>query len=159
MTRVLPGLVRSFAAAVLLLGPTVAMNAHAASAVFAPDGVAIRGYDPVAYFVDGKPTTGRDEFTTDWMGAKWKFASQANLERFKAEPAKYAPQYGGYCAYGTAKGHLAPTEPAAWSVVDGKLYLNYNKQVSKLWQKDIPGYNAAADRQFSGLLKEPAEAE
>ncbi|MDP3294598.1 MAG: YHS domain-containing (seleno)protein [Nevskia sp.] len=143
----------------LLVGLSSAMIAGAASAVFAPGGVAIRGYDPVAYFVDGKPTPGRDEFATDWMGAKWKFASQANLDRFKAEPAKYAPQYGGYCAYGTAKGHLAPTEPSAWSVVDGKLYLNYNEKVSKLWQKDIPGYKAAADRQYSGLLKAPAEAE
>ena len=102
---------RAFGAA--LAGLMLMAAVRAAPPVFAPDGVAIRGYDPVAYFSDGKPVPGSDAYTADWNGARWKFASAAHRDLFKADPVKYAPQYGGYCAYGTAKGHLAPTQPAA----------------------------------------------
>lgn len=138
-------------------GFLISAAASAAPAYYSPNGVAIKGYDPVAYFSDSKAVKGNDEFVTEWMGAKWKFASKANLEAFKAEPTKFAPQYGGYCAYGTAKGHLAPTEPDAWAVIDGKLYLNYNERVRTTWKKDVVGYNAAADSQFTELLKGPTE--
>lgn len=115
---------------------------------------AIRGYDPVAYFTDSKPVKGSDAFTYSWNGAKWKFASQAHLDQFKAEPTKYAPQYGGYCAYGVATDHLVKIEPDQWSVVGGKLYLNYDADVSKKWKKDIPGYINKADAKFAGLVKQ-----
>ncbi len=138
-------------------GLLVSALAQAAPAYYSPNGVAIKGYDPVAYFTDSKAVKGTDQWVTEWQGAKWKFASKANLDAFKAEPAKFAPQYGGYCAYGTAKGHLAPTEPDAWAVIDGKLYLNYNQRVRTTWQKDVAGYNAAADSQFTELLKGPTE--
>ena len=92
--------------------------------VFSDRDGAIRGYDPVAYFTQGKPVKGSREYTHQWNGATWRFASAQNRERFAAAPAKYAPQYGGYCAYGVASGYAVKIEPDAWSVVDGKLYLN-----------------------------------
>ena len=102
------------------------------------NGTAIKGYDPVAYFSEQKATEGKNEFAYDWSGSKWLFSSQANLDAFKAEPQKYAPQYGGFCAYGVSENHKSPTDPNAWTVVDGKLYLNYNPKVKELWSKDIP---------------------
>ncbi|MCK9193064.1 MAG: YHS domain-containing protein [Nevskia sp.] len=132
-------------------------TAHAAAPFYSPGGVAIKGYDPVAYFSDSKPVPGSDAYVTEWKGVKWKFASQEHLDKFKAEPEKYAPQYGGYCAFGTSQGHLAPTSPAAWTISDGKLYLNYNEQVQKKWSKDVAGYNKLADEQFDTLLKGPTE--
>ena len=114
---------------------------------------AIRGYDPVAYFTDSKPVKGSDKFVHEWMGAKWKFASQDHLDKFKADPAKYAPQYGGYCAYGIAVGNVVKIEPDQWSVVDGKLYLNYDDDVSKKWKKDPAGYIKKADSTFDALIK------
>ena len=100
-------------------------------------GVAIKGYDPVAYFTEHKPVEGSSNFTYDWSGSTWKFSSQASLDSFKAAPEKYAPQYGGYCAYGLSKGYKAPTDPAAWTVVDNKLYLNYNARVKEMWSIDM----------------------
>ena len=115
-------------------------------------GVAIRGYDPVAYFLDGKPVPGKDEFTSEWMGAKWKFASQDHLDKFKAEPAKYAPQYGGYCAYGVANGKAVKIEPEQWTIVDGKLYLNYDADINKTWRADRGNYIRQADSKFGSLV-------
>ncbi len=116
-------------------------------------GVAIRGYDPVAYFTDSRPVPGKDEFTTEWMGAKWKFASQDHLDKFKADPAKYAPQYGGYCAYGIAKDNVVKIEPDQWTIVDGKLYLNYDAEVSKKWHADQAGFIKQADAKFATVIK------
>jgi YHS domain-containing protein len=114
---------------------------------------AINGYDTVAYFTVGKPVKGLDSYTTDWMGAKWKFASPGNLELFKASPEKYAPQYGGYCAYGVTQGYLVKVEPEQFTVRDGKLYLNYDADVQAKWSKDAAGYIKDADAKFTGLLK------
>ncbi len=121
--------------------------------IFAADGLAIRGYDPVAYFTEGKPVAGDPRFTHEWRGAKWRFATAANRDAFKADPAKYAPQYGGYCAFGTAQGYAVPTDPHAWRIVDGKLYLNYNIQVRERWQSDIPGFITRADENWPAVLK------
>jgi YHS domain-containing protein len=112
---------------------------------------AIRGYDPVAYILDGKPVKGKPELNYRWNGADWHFSTPENLARFKEDPIKYAPQYGGYCADGTAEGHKAPTEPDAFTVLDGKLYLNYNKEVLAIWSKDIPGYIRKADSNWTRL--------
>ena len=101
---------------------------------------AINGYDPVSYFTVGKPTKGQDGLATEWMGAKWKFASQANLDLFKSNPEKYAPQYGGYCAYGVTQGSLVKVEPEQFTLRDGKLYLNYDADVQAKWLKDPAGY-------------------
>jgi YHS domain-containing protein len=113
---------------------------------------AINGYDTVAYFTEGKPVKGQDSFVHSWKGATWKFASQANLDRFKADPEQYAPQYGGYCAYGVAKGNLVKVEPEQFTVLDGKLYLNFDADVQKLWLKDPQGFNKTADVKFPQLL-------
>ena len=107
--------------------------------VFNSSGTAIRGYDPVAYFTDGKPVKGDSSLTYLYEGATWQFATPEHRDAFKADPQQYAPQYGGYCAYGTSQGHKAPTEPDAWTIVDGKLYLNYNSKVKTLWNKDQAG--------------------
>jgi YHS domain-containing protein len=115
---------------------------------------AILGYDPVAYFTVGKPTQGQDRFVHQWMGAKWKFASQANLDLFKSSPEKYAPQYGGYCAYGVAQDNLVSIEPDKFTVLDGKLYLNYDADVQAIWLKDPAAYVKQADAKFKALLKQ-----
>jgi YHS domain-containing protein len=114
---------------------------------------AINGYDPVAYFTVGKPVKGLDSFTHEWMGARWKFSSQANLDLFKANPSQYAPKYGGYCAYGVAKGALVKVDPEQFTVRDGKLYLNYDADVQEKWLKDVAGFVRAADQKFSDLLR------
>jgi YHS domain-containing protein len=116
------------------------------SAIFTTSGVAIKGYDAVAYFTESKPVKGDSSFVYHWKDADWNFANKKNQELFKANPEKYAPQYGGYCAYGTANNHKAPTDPMAWTIVDGKLYLNYNNDVKGMWSKDIPGNIKKADK-------------
>jgi YHS domain-containing protein len=113
---------------------------------------AINGYDTVAYFNVGRPVKGDDRFVHEWMGAKWKFSSQANLDLFKANPERWAPQYGGYCAYGVAQDKLVKVEPDQFTVRDGKLYLNYDADVQAIWLKDTAGYVRAADSKFRSLL-------
>ncbi len=128
------------------------LNTFAQSISFTnTNGTAIKGYDPVAYFTEQKAVEGNKDFAYDWSGSKWLFSSEANLETFKANPQKFAPQYGGYCAYGTSENHLSPTDPNAWTIVDGKLYLNYNKKVKELWSKDIPTRIQKADENWTTL--------
>ena len=114
-------------------------------------GVAIKGYDPVAYFTQGRPVKGESAHELQWEGAMWRFSGKENLERVRAEPQRYAPRYGGYCAYGVAVGGLYDIEPEAWSIVDGVLYLNKNLRTREIWRKDIPGYIEKADRNWPGL--------
>jgi hypothetical protein len=92
------------------------------------------------------------EFSHQWQGATWRFASAQNRERFAADPRKFAPQYGGYCAYGVANNYAVSVDPAAWRIVDGKLYLNYSKGVQADWNRDIPGYIGKADANWPGAL-------
>ena len=117
------------------------------------NGVAIKGYDPVAYFNQQKAVEGNDTFTFDWSGSKWKFVSQANADSFKVAPEKYAPQYGGFCAYGTTGNHLSPTDPKAWTIVNNKLYLNYKPDVKELLIKDTTSRIKAADGYWPSLNK------
>lgn len=118
------------------------------SEIFVKDSVAVRGYDVVAYFTQSAPVKGNPAFVHVWRGGKWYFANRENREAFKAAPEKFAPQYGGYCAYGTADGHKAPTDPEAWTVSDGKLYLNYSKKVMDTWRKDQTGFIDKADKNW-----------
>ena len=106
------------------------------SEIFNKSGIAIGGYDPVAYFKEGKPVKGIGEFSLEWNDVTWIFSKQQNLDSFKLDPAKFAPRYGGYCAYGVSEDHKSPTDPQAWTIVDGKLYLNYNLKVKEMWNKD-----------------------
>ena len=114
---------------------------------------AILGYDPVGYFTEGKPVKGQDGLTFGYIGAKWKFASKAHLDLFKASPEKYAPQYGGYCAYGVSQDNLVTIEPDKFKIIDGKLYLNYSADVQARWLKDPAGLIKLADAKFPALLK------
>ncbi len=116
-------------------------------------GGAIRGYDPVAYFTEKKPVQGKSAFSHKWKGATWYFASGKNRDLFRAAPEKYAPRYGGYCAYAVSQGYTASIVPEAWKIVDGKLYLNYSKSVQRTWEQDIPGYIASADKNWPRILK------
>ena len=133
------GAVTGFAAILMVAVPAWAGE------FFEKDGAAVRGYDAVAYFSSGKPVKGSEDFKAEYKGSTFHFASKANQEAFAAEPARYAPQYGGYCAFGTANGYKAAIDPAAFTVVDGKLYLNYNEDVRKQWSADIPGFIIKAD--------------
>ena len=116
-------------------------------------GVAVRGYDVVAYFLDGKAVEGQKQFVTQWMGATWQFASNEHLQAFLENPTQYAPQYGGYCAYGVAQNKLVSIEPDKFKVLDGKLYLNYDGDVQAKWLLDPAGYIKTADSQFPALVK------
>ncbi len=127
--------------------------AYAKQPVFETRAGAIRGYDAVAYFTENKPVKGSDRHSLDWNGATWYFASADNRSRFKADPGKYAPQYGGYCAWAVANGYTASTDPAAWRIVNGKLYLNYSVGVREKWSQDIPGNIARGDKNWPAVLK------
>lgn len=108
-------------------------------------GIALHGYDAVAYFTAGAPTQGNARFSATYEGALYYFASAENQRRFKANPAAYAPQYGGFCAMGIALEKKLDGDPKVWKIVDGKLYLNVNADVSVAWQRDIPGNLAKAN--------------
>lgn len=118
---------------------------------FATDGLALRGYDPVAYFIDGKPVKGSPEYEWEWGGVTWRFASADNRERFRNDPERFAPQYGGFCAWAVAHNYLYPVDPFAWKIVDDKLYLNANQRVQRNWERDIPGLIKRADANWPAL--------
>jgi hypothetical protein len=114
--------------------------------------VSLGGFDPVAYFMDGKSVEGSRQFTFMWKGAIWRFASQGNRDAFSAAPERYAPQYGGYCAWAASQNYVAPGDPRHWRIVSGKLYVNYDARVQTTWERDIPGHIKAADANWPGLL-------
>lgn len=107
---------------------------------YAEDGVAIDGTDPVAYFAQSQPVAGDPAITHDWMDVTWRFATTENRDAFAADPSAYAPQFGGYCAWAVSEGYTASTTPEAWSIVDGKLYLNYSRRIQRRWERDAPGH-------------------
>lgn len=144
------GAIRRFTLIVAMLG-CLAASAQAGTLVFSTKDGAIRGYDAVAYFTEGKPMKGSPQYAHEWMGARWLFASAANRDAFVADPGKYMPQYGGYCAWAVSQGYTAEIDPNAWTVDGGKLYLNYSKGVQATWAKDVPGNIAKGDRNWPGL--------
>jgi YHS domain-containing protein len=133
----------------------IAPAAHAEEPIYTGlfSNVAVGGYDTVSYFTVGKPVKGQSEFSTDWKGAKWNFSSAENLETFKANPEKYAPQYGGYCAWAVADGSLAKGSPKQWNIENGKLYLNINKKIKQQWLADKTNFIQTADQNFPSLIK------
>jgi YHS domain-containing protein len=135
-----------------LVGASLLATSAWAGEFFERDGVAIGGHDVVAYFSGGAPVKGIAGFNAAYKGSTFLFASQANRDAFVADPAKYAPQYGGFCAFGLAGGYKAAIDPAAFSVVDGKLYLNYNRAVQKRWSADVPGFIAKADQNWPSVM-------
>jgi YHS domain-containing protein len=138
----------------LLMGSLALYGCASSGLVFEKEGVALRGYDPVAYFTQGQAVKGVPQFQAQHQGAVFHFASQANRDAFTAAPEKYAPQYGGYCAFGMANGYKAATDPAAFTVTGGKLYLNYNRDVQKMWSADMAGLVSKADQNWPTASKQ-----
>lgn len=122
---------------------------------FADEDGAIRGYDPVAYHLESQPVKGKQSIRSDYNGAVWYFSSERNKQLFDDNPQRYAPQYGGYCAYAMSKGFVVSVDPNAWHVKNEKLYLNYSLGVRKTWLKDIPGYVAKADKNWEQKIRQP----
>lgn len=122
---------------------------------FVKNGYAIGGTDPVAYFTKGEPVQGSSSFTAEYQGVTWKFASAEHRDLFKADPAKYAPQYGGYCAFGASKGLKVPVIPEAWKIVDGKLYLNNNRNVHKRFEQEYAEIIHDADLNWKIIKSTP----
>jgi YHS domain-containing protein len=120
----------------LLAGCTTFSRAYYST----PEGVAIQGYDTVAYFTAGQAIPGRAEYSYDWQGVIWQFSSEEHRQLFSADPPSYAPQYGGYCAWAAARDRLVKIDPEVWAIVDGKLYLNYDMKIQLKWEA-----NRAAD--------------
>ena len=149
---------RRFALALAVVLPALlAQQAYPTLAKEAPvysesANIAINGFDPVAYFVAGKPVQGDSKVSTSFNGATWVFASEANRALFVANPAKYAPQFGGYCSWAVSQGYTASTDPNAWKIVDGKLYLNYSLEIAEKWKMDIPGNIAKANANWPKVL-------
>lgn len=146
----------SLAAAVLAVSATGVILAPSVSAGPTYTGqesnIAVSGYDVVSYFQgSGVPVKGAAQFSADYEGATYMFSSAANAEKFKQNPAAFAPQYGGHCAWAMSRGSLAPGDATKYKVVDGKLYLNFNADVQNIWLSDIPGFIAKADQQWPAI--------
>jgi YHS domain-containing protein len=133
------------------MAPSVEVNTDAM-------GLMIRGYDPVAYFTEGRPVPGNPDISVEYGGAKYLFWSEANRDAFKADPEKYVPQYGGYCAFGVFEGKKFDIDPASWRIVDGKLYFNLNPVVLEIWSKDINKYLQESEKNWPKIRgKAPSE--
>ena len=147
---------------VLLCASSLLTTQTALAGGFAIDvdenGIALRGHDPVAYFAEGRPTMGSGDYTAKAGGATYHFASAANREQFLADPAKYAPAYGGFCALGITRSMKVPGDPEAWKIVDGRLYINSSPQALAIWTEDIPGNISKADEAWPAIKDtDPAE--
>lgn len=139
----------------LQIGGLAPLPALADSPMFyAHQGAAISGYDTVAYFTQHKPVRGSSSYSIVWKGVRWQFSSAENLAAFEANPRAYAPQYGGYCAYGLAIGALSTTRPEAWVIHDGKLYLIHNVRLREMWRQDADSYVSRADIHWPHILRE-----
>lgn len=127
--------------------------AHAAKVYTDNNALALGGYDAVSYQDSDGPKMGNPEYAYDWNGVKWLFVSKSNQEIFAQQPEKYAPQYGGYCAFAVSKNSLAPGDPNVWTIVDGKLYLNLSKAVQSRWESDRQNLIQQADKNWPDLSK------
>jgi hypothetical protein len=138
----------SFACALVVSLAVGLPTASVAGEFFEKEGAAIRGYDPVAYFVEHRAVKGSPTITIDYKGSRFQFTSVANRDRFREHPEQFAPQYGGYCAFGAAQGYKATTDPNAFTIVEQKLYLNYSVDVQAKWRRDPAGYIKKADQNW-----------
>jgi len=117
------------------------------------NGVAIQGYDPVAFFTDNRPVKGNPQFQSEYHGAKYYFASSEHKAAFDQEPAKYEPQFGGYCAYGASRGNKAPVKIEAWQIVNGRLLMQYDLDIKGKFNQDQQGNLRKADQNWPGLVE------
>jgi len=150
----------SVAVLVVVLGLIVGIAGPAAGGAVAPvpavnaqEGIGLKGYDPVAYFINRAPTQGSEQYSYVWKGPTYRFASEENLQRFKADPEKYLPQYGGYCAYAISIDRIADINPSRWAIVNGKLYLNNNFFSQSLWSLNKSASIISGDRNWSAYPK------
>jgi YHS domain-containing protein len=142
--------VAALAASGIAAQPAAAKTAPIYTGLF--NNIAVSGYDPVAYFTAGKPVKGSAAHKISYKGAEFHFASAENLAKFRANPAAFAPQYGGYCAWAVSQGYTASGDPMVWKIVGGKLYLNYNREVGDRWSKNIASFIKAGDANWPKLL-------
>ena len=137
----------------LLTGATLAAcTSLGAKPIFSDEAGALRGYDPVDYFNEERPVKGDPAHAYRYQGADFYFSSAENRARFIDNPEAFLPQYGGYCAYGMSRNFVVSSDPQAFTIVDGKLYLNYSLKVRNTWLKDVPGHIAKADRNWNNKL-------
>ncbi|MEM7441669.1 MAG: YHS domain-containing (seleno)protein, partial [Pseudomonadota bacterium] len=148
-------LLRQLAAATVL----IAAASTASAAALKQDeiwtdmhGRALKGYDAVAYHLERKPVRGEEVYELEWKGAKWLFSTAENMEKFRADPERWAPQYGGYCAWGIAKDRVVGINPTIFRIFDDKLYLNLNMKVHKEWLGSHHGFRARADDKWPDIL-------
>jgi YHS domain-containing protein len=139
---------------------TLLLSAAALAVIGAQTGIAqatlaLQGYDVVAYFTEGGAQRGRAEHAAEWNDQTWHFTSASHRAAFVADPSRYAPQYGGYCAWAVARNYLAPVDPTAWAVVDGKLYLNFDARIQRRWARDPAGFIARANGNWPALRPNP----
>jgi hypothetical protein len=139
--------------AFLLVSPVQAAERPVNSSTFGR--VAIEGYDPVAYFKDSAPAKGLRSITAEWRGAHWRFATEENRAAFQAEPERFAPQYGGYCAWAVSQGYTASIDPEAWHIRDGRLYLNYSPEVQQRWLESVEDRIREGDANWPKLIEDP----
>ena len=147
-------IVAAVMAGAMFVSPLLSAKQEFATINVDSDNVAIHGYDTVAYFTDGKPMRGTDEFEQVWEDTRWQFASATNRELFKANPERYAPQFGGYCAGGLAAGEYANGDPEAWTIVEGKLYLNKSKDLRTFWRKGATAHIEMAKYNWANFRSE-----
>ena len=145
-----------FALLVALGVPALASASPAPSVSATEQGVAIGGYDPVGYFTEGRPVAGSAAFELHWSGSTWRFASAESRARFEANPAAYAPAFGGYCAWAISQNYIAPGDPLVWRIVDGRLYLNFNQRAKMLWEADLAGAIARGNANWPMVLSTAA---
>lgn len=141
-------------ATVIALTAVSIVSSARASEFFEKNAAALRGYDAVAYFTNAKPIKGSAEHKAEYKGSTFHFSSEANREAFMAEPTRYAPQYGGFCAFGMSKCYKAATDPGAFTFVNGKPCLTYNEEVHRQWNANIPGFVAKADKNWPAVAKQ-----
>ena len=151
MIKTLTAVFATFAAFAAAIVPAHARDAEVYTGLFSS--LAVGGYDTVAYFKVNRPVKGKAEFSMQYKGATWQFASAENLNAFRANPAAYAPQYGGYCAFGMSEGRAVPGDPRVFTVIDGRLYLGTDADALRRWSEDVAANAARADRNWERMLE------
>jgi YHS domain-containing protein len=148
--------VKTFLPAVALLVAVVATPAFGSDVTHSTPGIS--GYDPVSYFTKGTPQRGSGYHVADYQGVTYAFTSEEHKDMFNANPSKYAPAYGGWCAYGVAVGKKFVADPKVWKIVNGKLYVNLDRDIQAKWNKDIPGHIKTANENWKEIRdKAPAD--
>lgn len=154
LSRLLNLFAVAFVGFAIAAGPALAGDSYIntkTGGLFGGSGPAIKGYDPVAYFTESQAVKGQEAHSYSWKGAEWLFASAENKKKFVANPEKYAPQYGGYCAFAITKGQTASIDPEAWHISDGKLYLNLSKSIQDRWLANKDSFIDQANRNWPDI--------